>query len=94
MVLGSGLGVLLIVGLIMLAAGLFNGSPIPLPGWPDLVHGEAGNPVSTPAVTGPGGSTPDTLPDPPTTAAPTPATTTHGNGQGTSHRPTKTPGKP
>lgn len=94
-VLGSGLGVLLIVGLIMVAAGLFNGSPIPLPGWPDAVHGEAGNSAPTdPAATPDPDSTPKTIPSPLTiTTSPT-TSPTHGNGQGTSHRPTKSPGKP
>jgi hypothetical protein len=95
MVLGSGLGVLLVVGLIMVAAGLFTGSPIPLPGWPDLVHGEGGNPgVTAPAVAPDSSSTnptPRTTPAPASTTT-TASPTTHGNGS--SHRPTKTPGKP
>jgi hypothetical protein len=95
-ILGSGLGVLLIVGLITLIAGLATGTPLPLPGWPDAVNGVAGNPVPAVAPQDPTPiPTPNTAPNPgttPTTPGSTP--TTHGNGNGASHRPTKTPGKP
>jgi hypothetical protein len=93
MILGSGLGVLLVVGLIMLAAGMFTGSPIPLPGWPDLVRGEGGNPAPTQPVVAP--STPSVYPTAPTTpgaGTTTPSSTPRGNSG--SHRPSKTPGKP
>ncbi len=94
MVLGSGIGVLLIVGLVMLVAGLFTGSPLPLPGWPSLVHGEAGNPAATPVVApnAPESSAPKATPTPKITPTsqltPTSTPTTHGN---PSHRPSKTP---
>jgi len=96
-VLGSGLGVLLVVGLIMLAAGLFTGSPLPLPGWPDTVHGEAGNPPPAPVAPTASNPTHTAKPTGTTTttpAAPATSATTHGNGNGASHRPSKSPGKP
>jgi hypothetical protein len=100
MVLGSGLGVLLVVGLITLIMGLLTGSPLPLPGWPDAVHGEAGNPAATAPAVAPQDPTPiptpNYTPGPGTTpTSPGAVPTTHGNGNGNSHRPTKSPpGKP
>jgi hypothetical protein len=94
-VLGSGLGVVLIVGLIMLTAGLVTGSPMPLPGWPDAAHVEEGVGPAT-AVPAP---TPAQTSGPKKSTAPTVATsvtpTGPGNGNGNGHgRPSKTPGKP
>jgi hypothetical protein len=94
-VLGSGLGVVLIVGLIMLTAGLVTGSPMPLPGWPDAAQVEDGVGPATPV---PARSQAQT-PGPKKSAVPTVATsvtpTGQGNGNGNGHgRPSKTPGKP
>lgn len=98
MILGSGLGVLLVVGLIMLTAGLLTGSPVPLPGWPEAVHGGGGNTVATEPTVAPAPTAPTTTRTTPvttpTTAVPTGPGNGNGSGNGTSHRPTKTPGKP
>jgi hypothetical protein len=97
-VLGSGLGVVLIIGLVMLTAGLVSGSPVPLPGWPDAAHVEEGGNQPTPAPVPTWSQEPAAKrsTDP---TVPTPATTSdapgNGNGNGNGHgRPTKTPGKP
>lgn len=91
-ILGSGLGVLLITGLIVLMAGLFSGSPVKLPGWPDAAPDAAPSvaPQPQPSVTSR---------KPATTGPATPTVSTtgpgngNGNGQGNSHRPSK-PTKP
>ncbi|GIH07641.1 hypothetical protein Rhe02_57080 [Rhizocola hellebori] len=93
-VLGSGLGVVLVIGLIVLTAGLVTGAPLPLPGWPDAAHvddGVAPTPVPAPA---PGRTSVPKKTTTPTTAT-SAAATGPGNGNGNGHgRPSKTPGKP
>lgn len=95
---GSALGVLLVVGLVMLTAGLLSGTPVPLPGWPDTAQRGREEAVPTPRpspskVNKPG------VTKPTQTATTTPrasATATRpGNGNGHGHgRPSKSPGKP
>jgi hypothetical protein len=94
-VLGSGLGVVLIAGLIMLTAGLVSGSPVPLPGWPDAapVEGPPAPPAPEPTPSQRPAARRTTVPAPGTTVIPTPANTGNGNGNGHG-RPSKTPGKP
>lgn len=95
LVLGSGLGVLLVTGLVMLLAGLFTGSPGQLPGWPDAAHPE---PAATPAQEpepAPTSATPQQRPTATPTTAPATTPPGNGNGNGNGHgRPSKTPGKP
>lgn len=97
-VLGSGLGVLLVVGLIMLTAGLLSGAPVRLPGWPDTAQGDLEGTVPTPAaVTQPTSSKAPAAKPTVSVPAPQPSVTATGpgNGNGNSHgRPSKTPGKP
>jgi hypothetical protein len=94
-VLGSGLGVVLIVGLIMLTAGLVTGSPMPLPGWPDAAQVEEGvgppTPVPAPSQAQNPGPKKSTAPAVATSVTPTGPGNGNGNGHG---RPSKTPGKP
>jgi hypothetical protein len=91
---GAAAGVLVVVALALLVAGLFGASPVPLPGLPDL-----GRPVqpSAPAlVTNPenpprnGSPTPSATPGPSATSSPGP---THTN-QGKKPSDTTTHGRP
>jgi hypothetical protein len=94
-VLGSGLGVVLIMGLIMLTAGLVTGSPMPLPGWPDAAQVDDGVAPATPAPRPSQAQTPGAkkTTSPAATTSVTPAGPGNGNGNGHG-RPSKTPGKP
>jgi hypothetical protein len=98
---GAAFGVLVLLALTMLVAGLFGASPVPLPGLPDLV-GPAPT-QSAPGQDEPNGSTPTgpTLPEPMSagaTTAPGPALPTNANQTSPPrHIPTQTPtdrGKP
>lgn len=98
-VLGSGLGLLLVLGLVMLSVGLVSGAPVPIPGWPDAaqVEQEVASPTVAPTR---GADSPvvrrSTAAAPQPTTAPTdPPGNGNGNGNGNGHgRPTRSPGKP
>ncbi|NUT32869.1 MAG: hypothetical protein HOV79_07320 [Hamadaea sp.] len=82
---GGGLGVLLVIGLIVVASSLFAGGPAQLPGWPGA-GGAADVPPSTAVHS----------PDPvPTVASPrvttAAASPTPKKGQANTHRPTAKP---
>lgn len=83
---GGGFGVLLVIGLIIVASSLFTGGPAQLPGWPGT-GGDAAEVLPSVA-----GQTPEPSPTAsaprvaPTTVSPTPK-----KGQGNTHRPTAKP---
>ncbi len=92
--LGAAVGVMLLLGLITVAVGLLNSSPVPLPGWPESVQRGGAVEVAPPPAPTPA---PEASPRPKSTTA-TPAvgnstpepSRSRGNGHG---RPTKSPGK-
>lgn len=103
-IVGSGLGVFLVLGLIALLAGLFSGSPVPLPGWPDAVQRGADvvPTVATPAPHPTAERTRSSTTTPGKTTTPQASPTAqpgNGNGIGPSNgnghgRPSRSPGKP
>ncbi|HEX5596701.1 MAG TPA: hypothetical protein VFX61_11905 [Micromonosporaceae bacterium] len=106
---GIGIGAGLLVSLALIVAGLFTGSSVPLPGWPDGIgqHQQDGpklEPVPVPTTSAPASPTRTDSPSQPgdptstTTATPRPTApapaTTERPGQGDEHRATQPPGKP
>lgn len=105
---GVGIGVGLLVSLILIVVGLFTGSSMPVPHWPEPGGQQQGKVaedglIPSPTAPEPAASTADTVtttvrsPAPrPTSSTAVQPTATDQPGQGDEHRakPSKTPGKP
>jgi hypothetical protein len=87
---GAAAGVLVLLALAMLVAGLFGASPVPLPGLPDL----DGQPATQPA-TGPSASLPtaDASGAEPTESAPSGESSGTAESTSPRHVPTQTPSR-
>jgi hypothetical protein len=73
--LGAGFGVLLIIGCMLLVAGMLGSSPVPLPGLPDSGQGGLRRDAGVNVGPSPTGPTPGASPDKATPTTPTTATT-------------------
>ncbi|HEY0699311.1 MAG TPA: hypothetical protein VGD43_16045 [Micromonospora sp.] len=105
---GVGIAVGLLASLALILAGLFSGSSVPVPGWPDaqVEHsqepgGGQPEPSPTPSEPTPSDTGPETAPTATTSQRATEGTndpgtdpSPPGEGRRNGHGPSKTPGKP